>query len=67
VVFKSPKVVDYRASVHDIANHLMDLMGDVKLREKMGSAGRKRVVEYYDYRVIGRKFIGLVSDKLGIK
>ena len=26
VVFRSPRIVDYRASVHDIANYLMDLM-----------------------------------------
>jgi len=66
VVFKRPRIVDYRASVHDIANYLMDLMLDADLREKMGQAGRKRVLENFDYRVIAKKFVELVSEKLGI-
>jgi glycosyltransferase involved in cell wall biosynthesis len=66
VVFKRPRIVDYRASVHDIANYLMDLMEHADLRKKMGEAGRKRVTENYDYRIIAKKFVKLVSDKLGI-
>ena len=64
--FKKPRIVDYRASVHDIANYLMDLMKDASLREQMGKEGRKRVVENFDYRVIARKFINIVSKRLGI-
>jgi len=66
VVFKSPRIVDYRASVHDIANYLMDLMQNPELRKKMGETGRKRVLENYDYRIIARRFVNLVSKKLGI-
>jgi len=66
VVFKRPRTVDYRASVHDIANYLIDLMQAPELRKRMGEAGRKRVVENYDYRVIARRFIQLVSEQLGI-
>jgi starch synthase len=66
VAFKRSRIVDYRASVHDIANYLMDLMTDVKLREKMGKEGRKRVVENFDYRVIAKKFVSIVSERLGI-
>ena len=36
VVFKNPRIVDYRASVDDIAKYLMDLMQDAELRRKMG-------------------------------
>ena len=64
--FKKPRIVDYRASVHDIANYLMDLMTDANLREQMGKEGRKRVVENFDYRVIARKFVEIVSRRLGI-
>ncbi len=39
VVFKRPRTADYRASVHDIANYLMDLMTNEKLRRRMGAAG----------------------------
>jgi glycosyltransferase involved in cell wall biosynthesis len=66
VVFKRPRTVDYRASVHDIAKYLMDLMQNPELRKKMGEAGRKRAVENYDYRIIAKKFIELVSNRLGI-
>ncbi|MHC4489575.1 MAG: glycosyltransferase family 4 protein [Planctomycetota bacterium] len=66
VVFKRPRIVDYRASVHDIANYLMNLMQQAELRRKMGEAGRKRVVENYDYRVIARRFVNLVAKKLGV-
>ena len=67
VVFKRSRTVDYRASVHDIANYLMDLMQNAKLREQMGQEGRKRAVECYDYRVIAKKFVELVSKQLGIR
>jgi glycosyltransferase involved in cell wall biosynthesis len=66
LVFQSPRTADYRASVHDIANYLMDLMQDGELRKSMGKAGRKRVIENYDYRTVAKKFIQIVSDKLGI-
>ena len=67
VIFKDPRIVDYRASVHDIANYLMDLMTDQTLREKMGKAGRERVVENFDYRVVAKRFIQIINDKFGIK
>ena len=41
VIFKEPRVVDYRADIHDIAKYLMTLMTDAGLREKMGAAGRE--------------------------
>jgi glycosyltransferase involved in cell wall biosynthesis len=66
IVFKSPRIVDYRASVHDIAKYLMELMTDASLREKMGQEGRKRVVENFDYRVIAKKFVEIVSRRLDI-
>ncbi len=66
VVFKSPRIVDYRASVDDIAKYLMSLMQDAELREKMGQAGRKRAVENYHHCVVARQFAGMVAEKLGI-
>jgi starch synthase len=66
VVFKNPRTADYRASVHDIANYMKELMSDSVLRQKMGSAARKRVVEKFDYRVVARKFLNILSTRLGI-
>jgi glycosyltransferase involved in cell wall biosynthesis len=66
VVFKRPRTVDYRASVHDIAGYLMQLMQDATLRKKFGEAGRKRAVENFDYRVIAKRFAAIICEKLGI-
>ena len=66
VVFQSPRTVDYRASVPDIAAHLLTLMQDAELRKRMGEAGRRRVVESYDYRTVARKFVSIVSERLDI-
>ncbi|OHB68504.1 MAG: glycosyl transferase family 1 [Planctomycetes bacterium RBG_13_62_9] len=66
VLFRSPRIVDYRASVHDIADCLLELMQDAGLRKRMGEAGRKRVVENFDYRIIARQFVQIISDKLSI-
>uniref|UniRef100_UPI00356B3C43 glycosyltransferase family 4 protein n=1 Tax=Pontiella sp. TaxID=2837462 RepID=UPI00356B3C43 len=63
-VFNQPRTVDYRASVHDIAEHLLRLMQDETLRQRLGEAGRKRVVEHFDYRVVARKFIDIVTKEL---
>ncbi len=66
VIFKRPRTVDYRASVHDIAEYLMKLMTNANLRKKMGEAGRKRAVEKFDYRVVAKLFIEIISQRLGI-
>jgi glycosyltransferase involved in cell wall biosynthesis len=67
VMFKVPRTVDYRANVQDIAKYLMVLMTDAALREKMGKAGRERVVENFDYRIVAKRFVQIMNDKLGIK
>ena len=67
VQFKEPRTVDYRANVQDIAKDLLVLMNDAALREKMGKAGRKRVVANFDYRIVARRFVEIMEQKLGIK
>jgi len=67
IVFPNPRTVDYRASVPDIARYLLTLMQDGGLRRRMGEAGRKRVVELFDYRQVARRFLKIVSDRLGIQ
>jgi glycosyltransferase involved in cell wall biosynthesis len=64
VIFDQPRTVDYRASVPDISIHLRRLMQDEGLRDRLGNAGRKRVVEHFDYRVVARQFIDIVTKKL---
>lgn len=66
VVFKRSRIVGYRASVHDIAKYLMELMQSAELRKTMGEQGRKRAIENFDYRVVAKKFVKLISERLGI-
>jgi glycosyltransferase involved in cell wall biosynthesis len=66
VIFDEPRTVDYRASVPDLSQHLMTLMHDPALRVKMGEAARTRVVENFDYRVVAKRFVQLMNEKLGI-
>jgi alpha-maltose-1-phosphate synthase len=67
VVFKEPRTVDYRADVHDIGKYLLVLMNDAGLRKKMGKAARERVVKNFDYRVVAKKFLQILEEKLGIE
>jgi starch synthase len=66
IVFQSPRVAEYRASVDDIANYLTTLMTDSALRDKMGQAGREHVVKNFDYRVVAKRFVQIINEKLGI-
>jgi glycosyltransferase involved in cell wall biosynthesis len=45
----------------------MNLMTDAALRDKMGKAARERVVKNFDYRVVAKRFVRIMNDKLGIK
>src|SRR6266498_4749716 len=67
VVFEPPRTAEYRANVVDLANYLMTLMSDPALREKMGKAGRERAVKNFDYRVVAKRFVQIINEKLGIE
>ena len=62
VVFGKPRVADYRASPQDIAAGLKQLLNDPCLRQQMGEAGRRRVVERYDYRFVARRLMEILNE-----
>jgi alpha-maltose-1-phosphate synthase len=66
IVFNPPRVVEYRASVDDLSEYLLALMTDSNLRENLGHALRAHVVKHLDYRVVARRFVEIVVEKLGI-
>ena len=66
VIFDKPRTVDYRANVDDIKHYLIKLMNDPQLRNKMGIAARERVIANFDYRLVARKFVKIINEKLGI-
>ena len=65
VVFKNPRTADYRASVYDLADHLLKLMTDANLRQKMGETGRLRVEANYSHPVVAERFKTLIREHLG--
>ncbi len=62
VVFEKPRVADYRACPQDIATYLKILLNDAPLRQRMGDAGRRRVVERFDYRHVARRLMEILTD-----
>ena len=60
---------DYPPSPGGLATQgdLLTLMTNADLRDKMGKAGRERVVANFDYRIVAKKFVQIMNDKLGIK
>ena len=57
IVFDQPRVSDYRANPQEIAGYLKLLLNDAELRQRMGAAGRRRVVERFDYRHVARRLV----------
>ena len=66
VRFDRPRVADYRASVPDIASALRLLLNDPALRQSLGAAGRNRAVARFDYRLVARQLVAVLSEKLGM-
>lgn len=67
VHFKEPRTVDFRASIQDIAKYLMILMKDGALRDMMGKKAREHVVKNFDYKVVAKRFVQVIGEKMGIK
>jgi len=66
VVFDQPRVVDYRADVDDIAAGLRTLLNDPGLRQRMGAAGRERVVARFDHRRVAQRLLDILAEQLGL-
>ena len=61
VVFDPPRVADYRASAPEIAGYLQQLLTDPALRQRLGGAGRRRVIEHFDYRRVARRLVEILT------
>ncbi|MGY5849348.1 glycosyltransferase family 4 protein [Salegentibacter sp. F14] len=66
VIFDFPRTVDYRANVQDIAKYLLQLMNDADLRQNMGEMARAHVVHNFDYKIVAKRFVKIIQEKLGI-
>lgn len=66
ITFDTPRTVDYRASTTDIAEHLKNLMTNPDLRRRLGKAARKHVSEHFEYKLVAKRFIEIIKEKLEI-
>lgn len=66
IIFETPRTVDYRADVNDIAQYLLELMTSPALRDQLGEAARERAVEFYNYRKVAQQFVQIINKRLGI-
>ena len=64
IKFDAPKTFAYRANIDDLAVYTKRLLLDPELCKQMGEEGRKHTVENLDYRVIARKMMNMINDKL---
>ncbi len=67
ITFETPRTVDYRANVEDIAQYLKLLMTDPLLRERMGKAARAHVVPRFDYRVVAKQCVEILRRRFGLQ
>jgi hypothetical protein len=42
-------------------------MHDEALRHRLGKAGRIRVVDQFDYRIVAKKFMAIIEDVFGFQ
>jgi len=66
ITFDPPRIADYRADVNDLRLHLGALMRDPDLRRRLGEAGRRRVVEHFDYRTVAKQFVEILKRRLDL-
>lgn len=61
--FDPPKVIDYRADEKDLGKYLKILITDEELRKKMGENGVKRAKQFFDKKVVARRFIDILKKR----
>ncbi|SMD09958.1 glycosyltransferase family 4 protein [Pedobacter nyackensis] len=66
ILFDTPRTVDYRADVTDIAAHLKRLMMDKELRLSLGKAARIHVASHFDYRKVAKRLLEILKERLEI-
>ena len=67
IEFDQPKTFAYRADVDDLAQYLLKLLSDDKLRATMGRAAVEHCLKNFHYRDRARYITNLVKDKLNLR
>ena len=66
IKFEQPKTFAYKAKVSDLKKHLLTLLTEDQLREKMGENARKHVLKNLEYKYIAKKMADITQDRLGL-
>ncbi|MFH1327192.1 MAG: glycosyltransferase family 4 protein [archaeon] len=66
VKFDPPKTFGYRANVEDLVKYTKELLLNPELCKTMGEAGRQHAIENLSYRVIAKKMLKIIQERLGI-
>jgi glycosyltransferase involved in cell wall biosynthesis len=66
IKFDEPKTFGVRADVDDLAEHLLKLLTDDGLRERMGRQAREHAVKNFNYVKTSKDIAELIEKKLGI-
>ncbi|MCR4369458.1 MAG: glycosyltransferase [archaeon] len=64
--FDAPKTFAVRADVDDLSKHLLALLSDDALREKMGKNASEHAVKNFDYRKVSLDVANLIEKKFGL-
>ncbi|MFH1696663.1 MAG: glycosyltransferase family 4 protein [Candidatus Diapherotrites archaeon] len=67
IKFPEPRVMDVRADVDSVAEHLLRLMTDDELREKMGQKAREHAVKNFHYTVTAKHISDTIKRKIGLE
>ncbi|MFH1317192.1 MAG: glycosyltransferase family 4 protein [Candidatus Woesearchaeota archaeon] len=67
IKFKEPKTFAYRADVNDLKEHILKLLTDDDLREKMGRDAREHAKNNFDYRHISQKMVDITKKKFNLE
>jgi alpha-maltose-1-phosphate synthase len=66
IKFDKPKTFAYRANIDDLRDYTLKLLKDPELCKKIGEAGREHVIKNLDYRIIAKRMLGIIKDKLNL-
>ena len=67
VKFDDPKTFAYRADINDLIRYTKQLLFDSELCKRMGEQGRIHAVQNFDYRVVARRMLEVIRERLEIQ
>lgn len=67
IKFEKPKTFAYRADIEELRTYTLRLLTDDNLREEMGRNAREHAVQNFDYKIISKKMLDIIKEKLELE